>query len=109
MKNFKLNAEEIIRLIPPMGGCIATDRITVEGLPVVYMYRNEPINEMDTGWQFFSGTESDDYVNNTDNIAIYDVNTIANYDRAIIPYLNQPIGADLQRIPGTDEFEMIPG
>ena len=32
--------------------------------------------------------ESQEYVNNPDNIGIYDVNTIANYDCSIIPYLN---------------------
>lgn len=30
-KSFKLAAGEIQQLIPPMGGCMATDKITVEG------------------------------------------------------------------------------
>lgn len=33
-KNFKLKAEEIVQLIPEMGGCIATDMIIVEGKKV---------------------------------------------------------------------------
>jgi len=31
-----------------MGGCVATDRITVEGYPVRFMYREEPDNEYDS-------------------------------------------------------------
>jgi hypothetical protein len=108
-KNFKLKADEIIQLIEPMGGCIATDKITVEGEMVDYMIREEPGNEIDCGWQFFSGTETQDYIDNPDNSAIYDVNTIANYDRAIIPYLNLPIGTQLERVKGTDKFQIIPG
>jgi hypothetical protein len=49
-KNFKLKAEQIVKLIEPMGGCIATDKITVEGELVDYMVRKEPDNDVDSGW-----------------------------------------------------------
>jgi hypothetical protein len=107
-KNFKLTAEQIVRLIEPMGGCFATDKITVEGELVDYMVREEPDNDIDSGWQFFSGTEDQDYIDNSENLAIYDVNTIANYDKAIIPYLDLPYGTKLERIKGTDRFQIIP-
>lgn len=92
-----------------MGGCIAPDTITVDGLKVRFMYRTEPNNDLDSGWKFFSGTESEEYLDNVDNSCIYDVNTIANYDPAIIPYLDYPIGTELERIDGTNLFQMIPG
>ena len=108
-KTFKLKADEIVQLIEPMGGCLATDKITVGGELVDYMIREEPFNDIDSGWQFFSGTENQDYVDDPANSGIYDVNTIANYDKAIIPYLNLPIGTQLERIKGTDKFQIIPG
>jgi hypothetical protein len=52
-KNFKLKASEIIDLVPAMGGCMATDKLTVEGMKVGYMYREEPDSEFDSGWRFF--------------------------------------------------------
>ena len=106
-KNFKLKPEEIKQLITPMGGCLATDKITVDGLAVNYMYREEAHNELDSGWRSFSGTEDQAYVDNPDNTSVYDVNTIANYDQAIIPYLQLPLGAELERVQGTDEFRVI--
>jgi len=108
-KNFQKGPDEIKRLINPMGACIATDKITVHGELVDYMTREEPQNELDSGWQFFSGSEDQEYIDNPDNSAIYDVNTIANYDPAIIPYLDLPIGTQLERVRGTDEFQIIPG
>ncbi|RAJ08235.1 hypothetical protein LX64_00882 [Chitinophaga skermanii] len=108
-KKFKLTAAEIVPLVPNRGGCIATDMITVEGLPIMYMYRDEPVNEVDTGWQFFAGIEPDEYVNDHNNAGVYDVNTIANYDPAIIPYLDLPIGTELEREEGTDKFNIIAG
>ena len=46
-------------------GCIATDRITVDGLPVGYMYREkpeegDPFERYDSGWRFTAGDESDE-------------------------------------------------
>lgn len=88
-----------------MGGCFATDRITVDGLKVGYMYRELPANEIDSGWRFLSGDESQEYVDNADNTEIYEVNTICNYDPAIIPFLDSPPGSAFGRVEGTDEFE----
>jgi hypothetical protein len=106
-KKFKLKTEEIIQLIEPMGGCIATDKITVDGELVDYMVREESNLEYDSGWQFFSGAETQQYVDDPANSAIYDVNTIANYDRAIIAYLHLPVGTALERIRGTDKFHIL--
>jgi hypothetical protein len=106
-KNFKIKAGEFIELVPPMGGCFATDKITVDGMSVGYMYREEPDEELDSGWRFFSGTEDQEYVDNPKNISLYHVNTIANYDRAIIPYLDSPFGTEFERIKGTDKFQVI--
>ena len=60
MKDFRLKPEEILDLITPMEACFATDRITVDGMKVGYMYREEAEEELDSGWRFFEGTESDE-------------------------------------------------
>jgi hypothetical protein len=108
-RNFKIRANEMVELIPEMGACLAPDTIAVEGLKVKFMYRETPMSNVDSGWQFFSGTETQEYIDNPENLAIYAVNTIANYDRAIIPYLNLPVGTELERVDGTDLFRIIPG
>lgn len=108
-KNFKRKADEFVELVPSMGGCIATDKITIDGMKVGYMYRDKPAFDSDSGWRFFSGTESQEYVNNPDNMMIYSVNTIANYDREIIPYLQLPFGVELERADGNEQFNIISG
>lgn len=108
-KIFKLSSGEIFWLIEPMGGCIATGKITIDGEMVNYMFRDEPGFEKDSGWRFFSRTEDKEYVNDPGNMMVFAVNTIANYDRAIIPYLKLPEGAELERIRGTDLFQIITG
>ncbi len=103
-KDFSLSNEDIKPLVKGYGACIATDMITVEGYPVRFMYREEPDNDIDSGWRFMSGFESDEYMDNADNHAIYDVNTIANYDPAIIPFLDSEIGTAFERTEGHEYF-----
>jgi hypothetical protein len=39
-----------------------------------------------------------------DHHAVYDVNTIANYDPEIIPFLDAPLGSTFERENGTGMF-----
>jgi hypothetical protein len=106
-RKFKIAAEDMIPLLSrPMGAGFASDHITVEGRPVGFMYREEPHNELDSGWRFLSGEESQDYIDDADNLAIYDLNTIANYDPTIISFLDFPIGTELERVLGTNQFQI---
>jgi hypothetical protein len=68
------------------------------------MYREAPHDDLDSGWRFLAGDESDDYMADSDRHAVYDVNTIANYDPAIIPLLDAPEGAAFERDPDSNEF-----
>ena len=104
-KVFKISGDQIKPLVPSMGACFATDRITVDGMKVGYMYREKPDTILDSGWRFFAGDESQEYVDDANNMAIYDVNTICNYDAAIIPFLNKPVGSSFDRLEDSDEFE----
>ncbi len=81
---------------------MATDTITVQGERVGYMYRSapdpkSPFYEINSGWVFLAGTESQEYLDDPANMAIYDVNTIANYDPEIIPLLDAPVGSAFAR------------
>ena len=97
-KNFLKTSEEVSkRIIPSMGYCYATDRITVDGAKIGYMYRENPDQKDDSGWRFFAGDENDEYANNPENLGIYDVNTIAHYDLDIIPFLSSPYGSAFGR------------
>ena len=105
MKEYKLKSDEIIKLTEMKGGCIASDKITIDGLPIGYMYRENPSNESDSGWRFFAGNEDETYTNNSENFNIFDLNTICNYDRTIIPYLDSEIGSSFEKI--NSEFKKI--
>ncbi len=96
-KKFAKSSEEIKELLRNWegpAGCIATDRIVVDGCKVGYMYREEPDAESswDSGWRFTAGDESDEYMNNPGNSGIYALNTICNYDEDVMNFLHSPYG-----------------
>ena len=103
-KQFKLSADQIKPVAEGYGGCIATDKITVDGYPVRFMYREAPDNEFDSGWRFMSGFEDDAYMDDPDNLAIYDINTIANYDPSIVPLLEAPEGSAFEKTSESERF-----
>lgn len=98
-KIFRLKRHEIAPAAKGLGGCMATDRITVDGAPVGYMYRDQPIRDEDSGWRFFAGDEDEAYMNDLQRHDVYDVNTIVNYDPDVLPHLNSEIGSRFERGP----------
>jgi hypothetical protein len=104
-KKFKL--DKIIPIAPGYGGYIASDMITVDGLPVMYMYRDTPHNSQDSGWRFLSGQESEEYMMQSKFHSVYDVNTIANYDPTIVNYLDAPIGSAFEKNGIHSQFEPV--
>jgi hypothetical protein len=61
------------------------------------MYREEPDDDIDSGWRFFAGDESEEYCQQPENFARYDVNTIANYSPDIVPFLSSEPGRSFAR------------
>ncbi|RLZ08644.1 DUF2185 domain-containing protein [Faecalibacter macacae] len=93
-KIFTKSMDEVSEIITkPMGYGLVTDRILVDGQSINYMYREEPDNKQDSGWRFFAGDEDEEYLDNETNIEIMNVNTIAHYDKSIIPFLEAPYGS----------------
>lgn len=98
-KVFRLSADQIRQIAPGHRGCYASDRITVLGERVGYMYREAPDFVDDSGWRFFSGAETQESTDEPGHFEIYEVNTVANYDPDVVVHLDAPVGASFVRDP----------
>ena len=99
-RNYHVKAEDVKDLLPDWegaDGCIATNRITVEGCKVGYCYREKPDGGWDSGWRFTAGDESEEYMDDPNNAGIYKLNTICNDDPDIIPLLRTPAPCAFER------------
>ena len=99
-RDYYVKAEDMKNLLPDWegaDGCIATNRITMEGYKVGYCYRENPDGGWDSGWRFTAGDESEAYMDDPNNAGIYKLNTICNDDPDIIPLLNTPAPCAFER------------
>lgn len=81
------------KLIESDLGCIVSDRISVDGCKIGYMYKEEPMKDRpDSGWRFFAGDESDEYTVDPDNLKVFSLNMVCNYDKDIIELLDSETG-----------------
>ena len=98
-KNWSIKKEDIKELFrwDEGEGCIATDRIMVDGEKVGYMYRENPDFVGDSGWRFTAGDEDEEYMSEPSHSGIYTLNVVANNDDDIILFLNSPIGTAYYR------------
>ncbi|WP_274952505.1 immunity protein Imm33 domain-containing protein [Angelakisella massiliensis] len=108
-RNYHVKAEDMKNLLTDWekaDGCIATNRITVEGCKVGHCYREEPDGDWDSGWRFTAGDESDEYMDDPSNAGLYKLNTICNDDPDIIPLLHTPAPCAFER-DENGEFQQI--
>ncbi|HIT18396.1 MAG TPA: DUF2185 domain-containing protein, partial [Candidatus Fimivivens faecavium] len=100
VKQFAKSPDEIEQLLDWDGpeGCIASDRILVDGERVGYCYREEPDEGVpDSGWRFLAGDESEEYLDDPRHSGVYALNTLCNYDPDILPLLEEPVGSAFAR------------
>lgn len=82
---------ELVQLYPGDPACIVSRKAMEEGIG--FMYRDKPNKDRnDSGWRFFHGDESDEYINNTENVRFESINTICNYRPDVLAYLEAPAG-----------------
>ena len=92
------------RLIPAHEGMrTAQIEIAIDHLPTAVR------RVLATGKQFADlGTESAEYLDDVAHTTVYDVNTIANYDPAIIPLLDSAVGSAFERRGLFKKFVAVP-
>lgn len=78
-------------------GCLVTKRALNEG-NMGYMYRDEPApGHPDSGWRFFVGDESEEYVDNPENTSVCALNTVCNLWPDAMAYLHAAAGRKFGR------------
>lgn len=80
--------------------CFVTQALEEDGAELGVMYRDEADSPDVSGWEFFTGRESADYLNDADNVSMCPVAFVAERFPDIIPYLNAEVGSEFKRREG---------
>lgn len=98
--------QSVIRgLMTRSQGAIVTQKIVSGGEPIRFAERLEPANPNDSGWALSSGTESDEYMENSANFAIVRVQSLVDKDPTLAEILDAPIGSLFRRGPNGYEAD----
>ncbi len=91
--------DEIVDLIDGKK-CLVSKNITHNLHAIKWMYREEPIEEFDSGWRVFCEADTEEYINQPENVIPLDFNILANLNPHVVEVYNAPIGADYEIING---------
>jgi len=77
------------------GSCIVTKSLLNGESNFRWLFREEPLDNIDTGWMAFGDSDNDDYVNDPKNLTVVDLNTLINIEPTILNVYEMPVGTDL--------------
>ena len=77
------------------GPCIVTKSILNGETKFRWLFREEPLDNIDTGWMAFGDSDNDEYVNDPKNLSVVDLNTLINIEPTILNVYEMPVGTDL--------------
>lgn len=83
---------------------IVSKKVREGGWKIGYGMRDEPTRESDSGWYFCVGDETEEYVNDPENLELWAVNSVLMYDPAIMEFITAPYGTAVVRT-SSDKFE----
>lgn len=76
------------------GGTIVSKSILSGKAKLKWLFRDE--SEYGNGWVAFGDTDTQEYVNNVENMQIVDFNTLANIEPTVVNVFYMPVGSDLE-------------
>ena len=84
--------------------CFVTNRVLRDGQRVGYLYREDPDEEKDSGWRLTANDESEEYMENSDNLAYVSLGAVLSKDDTFRHLLESPVGAAFVRDEESGEF-----
>ena len=87
--------------------CFITKDILINKKKIKFMYHEQPDNESDSGWRFFSGDETQEHVDDSNNLILISLlKVIQDVDSSIEKYLNYEKNIAFERNNENEEFKV---
>lgn len=72
---------------------VVSREVSREGAAVGFLYREAPVFEQDSGWRFFSGAESDEYVADAEHFDTLPLSDVLSAHPELSALMAEPEGA----------------
>lgn len=87
--------------------CLVTNAILEGTEKVGILYREHPEVPRDSGWRLLSGSESEAYLSNPDNVQFVSLGAVLNRDDSFVELLEHPPGSRFERAKKSGKFKLI--
>ena len=91
---------------------MVTDKVLYEKQKITYLYREESLGKLDngfsdSGWRILEGSETQEYLDNSENSSFVSLGAVLNIDDSIIHLLEQPVGSEFEWNSKKENFEKV--
>ena len=92
--------------------CLITNKVLYEKQKITYLYREESLGKLDngfsdSGWRILEGSETQEYLDDSENSSFVSLGAVLNIDDSIINLLEQPIGSEFEWNSKKENFEKV--
>lgn len=89
--------------------CYVTNSVLQENNPVLQLFREEPAESEEnySGWNFFSGQEDEEYLNQSENWSFVSIGKVLNVDDSFIEILGSEYGTEFVKNSETGKYEKL--
>ncbi|MFB9078064.1 DUF2185 domain-containing protein [Flavobacterium procerum] len=106
-KKKKTNNNPNFEDFPEIGGLMVSKMVVDQNSKPNFLYREKRTRPEDSGWRIFTGFESEEYNNNSDNIGIYHPSTILKIDPSLEEILLKGVGSVYERTDDKSEWYRV--
>ncbi len=85
---------------------IVSIEVAHQGLPIGWLYREEPDRDGDSGWRVFSGAEPDDFADDASNFVILSLKELIALDPDLEAVLDAPFHSCFEREDNAGPFHL---
>lgn len=79
-----------------LGGCIITRSLYEGTSNLKWIFREESATPVDNGWRAIGDTDTQEYINVTENNLVVDFDRLVEIEPAVLAIYDLPVGTDLE-------------
>ena len=86
--------------------CFVTNNVLYEGQAVGFLYKEDPDYDDDSGWRFSTGTESEEYMDDSNNISYVSLGAVLREDDGFVNLLDREEGVVFEKTTSGEYVEV---
>jgi hypothetical protein len=92
------------KIDPQLLVLVSNHLIGPEGVPVAFAFRTEALDPQDSGWNFWSGGETDLFIKESSNFERHPLKHFLDLDRSLLEIVDAEVGSVWEKDPESEAW-----